>query len=50
LNTGREFMSSKNITFVIPTNRERVYTWGSIPIGCPVYVEREGSDYQARNR
>lgn len=43
-------MISKNITFVIPTNRERIYTLESIPADCPVYIEREGTLNQARNR
>lgn len=37
------------ISFVIPTNREKVYTLESIPADCPVYIERVGNDYQARN-
>ncbi len=43
-------MNNKNIPSVIPTNREKVYTFDTIPADCPVYVEREGNDYQARNR
>jgi len=38
-----------NVTFVIPTNREKIYTLDSIPADCPGYIEREGNDYQARN-
>lgn len=40
----------KNITFVIPTNREDVRTLDSIPEGCDVRLEREGNENEARNR
>jgi GT2 family glycosyltransferase len=42
-------MNSKNITFIIPTNREKVYPLDSIPADCSLYIEKEGNDYQARN-
>ena len=40
----------KNITFVIPTNRENVRTLDSIPEGCDVRLEKEGNENEARNR
>lgn len=40
----------KNITFVIPTNRDSVRTLDSIPEGCDVRLEREGNENEARNR
>jgi len=40
----------KNITFVIPTNRDNVRTLDSIPEGCDVKLEREGNENEARNR
>ncbi len=43
-------MNCKSISFEISINREKVYTFDTIPADCPVYVEREGNDYQARNR
>ncbi len=43
-------MNNKNISFVIPTNREKVYTMDSILDDCPVFIEREGNLNQARNK
>lgn len=40
----------KNITFVIPTNREKIRILDSIPQGCDVRLEREGNENEARNR
>ncbi|MDY6965241.1 MAG: glycosyltransferase [Halobacteriota archaeon] len=40
----------EDVSFIIPTNREKVYTLESTPDECPVFVEREGSLDQARNR
>lgn len=37
------------VTFVIPTNREKVITLQSIPEGYPVYIQKEKGDYIARN-
>ena len=40
----------KNITFVIPTVRDKVRTIDSIPASCEVKLEREGTENEARNR
>jgi len=40
----------RNITFVIPTIKDSVRTTDSIPVGCPVMLEREGNENEARNR
>ena len=43
-------ISYKDVSFIIPTNRKKIYTMESIPAECPVYIEREGNLNQARNR
>jgi len=47
---SKKKISLKDISFIIPTNRDKIYTLESIPPECPIYIEREGNDYQARNK
>lgn len=39
-----------DVTFVIPTAREKIYTLDSIPSECRVNIEREGNINEARNK
>jgi GT2 family glycosyltransferase len=43
-------MNMPDVSFVIPTNRDAVYTTKSIPSIYSVFVEREGNLDEARNR